>query len=319
METISVIIPAYNAERFILETIESVRQQTVSNIEIIVIDDGSSDRTVELLNTVKDSRLKIFSYQNAGVAVARNRGITHATGDYIAFLDSDDLWSSNKLELQLAALQQHPEAGVAYSWTCFIDEQSKFLYHHEKFLFEGNVYSHLLVKNFFGCGSIPLVRKQAIESVGTFDSTLIPVEDWDYWLRLAAKWSFVVVPKTQIFYRKSTNSLSTKIELMKKNCIQVHDNAFKKAAPELQGLKNQSLANIYEYLTHMSLENIPGQHGAKIASQELQTAVRLNPKLLLNKKVQKLAAKLILMQLLSRQITKDFTGFFRLIFSNPAI
>jgi len=88
MPTISVIIPAYNAGSTILETITSVQQQTFSDFEIIVINDGSKDRTLELLSTVKDPRLKIFSYSNGGVPVARNHGLEHATGDFIAFLDA---------------------------------------------------------------------------------------------------------------------------------------------------------------------------------------------------------------------------------------
>ena len=113
MSTISVIVPAYNAEKTVLETITSVLNQTFSDFELIVVNDGSTDRTLELLSTVKDHRLKIFSYPNGGVPVARNRGLSHATGDFIAFLDADDLWTPDKLELQLATLQQHPDAGTA--------------------------------------------------------------------------------------------------------------------------------------------------------------------------------------------------------------
>ena len=123
MPTISIVIPAYNAERTILETIKSVQKQTFSDFEIIVINDGSTDRTLELVLSVEEPRLKIFSYQNGGVSVARNRGISHATGEFIAFLDADDLWTSDKLELQLAGLKQHPEAGIAYSWTYNMSEK----------------------------------------------------------------------------------------------------------------------------------------------------------------------------------------------------
>src|SRR4028119_270042 len=125
MPTISVIVSAYNAEQTILETITSVLNQTFSNFELLVINDGSTDRTLELLSTVKDPRLKIFSYPNGGVSVARNRGITQASGEFIAVLDADDLWTVDKLELQLAALQEHPEAGLAYSWAYYMDEQAK--------------------------------------------------------------------------------------------------------------------------------------------------------------------------------------------------
>ena len=110
---ISVTIPTYNAESTILETVESFQNQTFSDWELIVINDGSKDKTLELLQSIEDERIKIFSYENAGLAAARNRGIYHATGEFIAFLDADDMWTPDKLELQLAALQQHPEAGVA--------------------------------------------------------------------------------------------------------------------------------------------------------------------------------------------------------------
>jgi len=121
MPVISVIIPAYNAEKTILETIQSLQKQTFTDFEIIVINDGSTDGTVELLNAIEDSRVKVFSYENGGLPVARNRGIDRATGEYITFVDADDLWTPDKLELQLTALRQHPEAGIAYSWTAFIN------------------------------------------------------------------------------------------------------------------------------------------------------------------------------------------------------
>ncbi len=93
MPTISVVIPAYNAEKTILETIESAFQQTFTDFELIVIDDGSSDDTAELVNTIADDRLQLFSYENGSASVARNRGIAHASGAFIAFLDADNLWT----------------------------------------------------------------------------------------------------------------------------------------------------------------------------------------------------------------------------------
>jgi len=219
MTTVSIIAPAYNAESTILKTIDSVQQQTFSDFELIVINDGSNDRTLELLDTIQDPRIKIFSYQNAGVSVARNRGIAHAKGNFIAFLDTDDLWTSDKLELQLKVLQQHPEAGVAYSWTHYMDEKGKTFHANKPITFEGNVYANLIVENFLGNGSNPLIRRQAIESVGEFDPTVTPSEDWDFYLRLAARWPFVVVPKPQILYRQTSSSASSKIEVMEKAAL----------------------------------------------------------------------------------------------------
>ncbi len=165
---ISVIIPAHNAQVTIAKTIESVRQQTYSNLEIIVINDGSSDRTLEVVNNIPDPRIKLFNYPNSGVATARNRGIAKAKGEYIAFLDADDFWTEDKLELQLQALTTNLAAGVAYSWTYFLYPEdvcfpSDPVYH------QGNIYPQLLTKNFIHHGSNPLIRRKAIASVGEFD------------------------------------------------------------------------------------------------------------------------------------------------------
>lgn len=309
MPLISVIIPAYNAERTILETIESVQQQTFSDFELIVINDGSTDRTLERLDTVEDPRLQIFSYSNGGLPVARNRGISHATGEFIAFLDADDLWTPDKLELQLAALQHRPEAGVAYSWTYFMDDQGKSFHVGEPIFFEGNVYAKLLVSNFIASGSNPLIRRQAIESVGEFDSTLRAAEDWDYWLRLAPRWPFVIVPKPQIFYRLSSGAMSSKVEVMEKYNLIVLERAFQLAPPELQYLKNQSLANVYQYMTQLCLTRVIGSERTEHAAQKLQMAIRFYPQILQKRKTQTLLLKLLLLRIVSPKFANGFFQF----------
>ncbi|MDZ8080630.1 MAG: glycosyltransferase [Nostoc sp. DcaGUA01] len=299
---ISVIIPAYNGERTILETIASVRQQTFSDFELIIINDGSTDGTLELVNTVEDPRIKIFSYKNAGLPVARNRGISHATGEFITFIDADDLWTPDKLELQLAALQQHPEAGVAYSWTYYMDDKGEAFHSSNTLSFEGNVFANLLLGNFLESGSNPLIRRQAIDSTGEFDSTLKYCEDWEYWLRLAVRWPFVVVPKQQIFYRQTSGAMSSKMEVVEKYHIIMIERAFQLAPSELHYLKNHSLANIYQFLAHLYLTRIPGASGAKLASEKLKKAISLYPNILLTKKVQVLVFKLLLIKVLSPKI-----------------
>ncbi len=289
MPTISVVIPAYNAERTIVETITSVQQQTLSNFELIVINDGSTDRTLELLQSIEDNRLKVFSYENGGLPVARNRGISHATGEFIAFLDADDLWTPDKLELQLAALQQHPEAGVAYSWTSyFLDGEEESTFPFSPIFFEGNVYDKLLVNNFIANGSNILVRRNAIESVGEFEPTLKSSEDWDFYIRLAAKWHFVVVPKHQILYRQSSNAMTSKVEVMEKEALKVVERAYQAAPQEYQFLRNQSLAWIYEYSTQQYLKHSTDLSGVNQAGQKLWKAIRLHPQILLGKYAQSL-------------------------------
>jgi glycosyltransferase involved in cell wall biosynthesis len=301
MPTISVVVPAYNAERTILETIASVQQQTFSDFELIVINDGSTDGTLEQLNTVKDARIKVFSYENGGISVARNRGIAQATGEFIAFLDADDLWTPDKLELQLAALQQHPEAGVAYSWTCFMDEQGKSFSPGKQVSFEGNVYAELLLVNFLSHGSNPLIRKQTIESVGGFNTTFSPCADWDFYLRLAAQFSFVLVPKQQIFYRQFFGSMSSKVERLEAESIVVVEKGFQEAPKELKSLKNESIAAIYQYSAELYLRYSNNKiSDVNQAGQRLWKAIRLYPPILLHKEIQNLVKWFIKKSVLMR-------------------
>ena len=299
MPTISVIVPAYNAERTILETITSVQQQTFSDFELIVINDGSTDRTLELLNTVNDPRLKVFSYANGGLSAARNRGISQASGEFIAYLDADDLWTADKLELQLAALQQYPESGVAYSWNYCMDEQGKSFYADPPIFATDQVYAQLLMDNFIVNGSNCLIRRQAVESVGEFDPEVAGSADWDYWLRLALHWPFVVVPKHQVFYRISSGSMSANVEFMERCNLRVIEKTFQSAPPEMQSLKNQSLARSYRYIAHMYWTRIGTADAAKQADQKLWMAIRLYPPILQDRWVQNLLFKLLLIRLVS--------------------
>jgi len=297
MATISVIIPAYNAERTILQTIKSVQEQTFSDFEIIVINDGSKDKTAEIVQGIKDDRIRYFFYENGGVCTARNRGIYHATGEFIAFLDADDLWTPDKLKLQLNLLKQHPEAGVAYSWTCFMDmdEQGKvssFL-PSPAYSFSGNVYPRLLVSDFVHSGSNTLVRREAIESVGGFDQSCAGCADWDYWLRLSKHWSFVVVPKHQILYRRASGSMSSKVEVMRNEALIALEKAYKTAPPELQHLKNNTLANLHKYCASLYLQHSSDSQGIYQAGKDLWLTIRIQPQNLLDSTTQKLLIKFL--------------------------
>ncbi len=301
---------------YLCDCSSSVQQQTFSDFELLVINDGSTDQTLELLNTVNEPRLKIFSYPNGGVSVARNRGITHARGEFIAFLDADDLWTVDKLELQLAALQQqHPEAGVAYSWNYYMDEKESF-YVGNPIVFAGHVYAHLLVGNFIVNGSNCLIRRQAVESVGEFDPTVAGAADWDYWLRLALHWPFVVVPKPQVFYRISSGSMSSNVEFMERCNLMVIEKGFKAAPLEMQSLKNQSLANTYRYLAHLYLTRVASADGAKQAAQKLWKSIRLYPRILPNSWIEdrwtrNLLLKVLLIRLISPKIALHLIQFIR--------
>jgi glycosyltransferase involved in cell wall biosynthesis len=278
---ISVIVPAYNAETTILETIDSVLQQTYSNLELIVINDGSTDTTLDLLNNLNDERLKIFSFGNAGLAESRNRGIVLATGEYITFIDTDDLWTPDKLEKQLEVLHRNPDAGVAYSWTAFIDESGKYLHAMEPIYFEGNIYEALLTNCFIAGGSNILARSTCINSVGRFDTELRAAEDWDYWLKLAVEWSFVVVPKYQILYRLSVGAMSSDVEMIEANTLEVINRAYNSAPPELNSLKRKTLASVNRYFAYLYLSRSPSDNWMNLALRKIVSCIRLDPKSLL--------------------------------------
>ncbi|MBD2092757.1 glycosyltransferase [Microcoleus sp. FACHB-1515] len=254
MPLISVVIPVYNGAKTIQETIESVQKQTLSDLEIIVVDDGSQDNTIAVLAAIADPRLKVIAGAHAGANVARNRGLHASSGEYVSFLDADDLWTPNKLEAQLQALRSHPKAGVAYSWTDRIDEQGNYLRRGGYLSVNGNALAELLITNFVENGSNPLILREAAIEVGGFDECLTACQDWDMWLRLAARYEFVAVSEVQIFYRLSTNSISANVFALEACCRKVIDRAFAQAPQSLQYLKPYSLGNIYKYLTFKAFE-----------------------------------------------------------------
>ncbi|MCT7964362.1 glycosyltransferase [Laspinema sp. D1] len=280
MSLVSVIIPCFNAEKTIQSTLESVLVQSHGDLEIIVINDGSQDSSLEKASQINDPRLQIFSYPNSGVSVSRNRGIERAKGDYISFLDADDLWTADKLESQLKALRETPQAAVAYSWTDYIDESGKFLYPGSHLSWSGDVFAKLLFKNFIENGSNPLIRRSALTEVGEFDASLPPVEDWDMWLRLAARYHFVAVSRSQVLYRMSADANSANIANMETQGLKMLDRAFSLAPDSLQYLRKSSLGNFYQYLTFRSLTRYGTRQECLVAGRCFVKAIANNPQLL---------------------------------------
>ncbi len=277
MSTISVIIPAYNAEDTIKETINSVLNQTFTDFELIVVNDGSQDSTLEVISSISDSRIRVFSYSNAGLAATRNRGISQARGEYISFIDADDLWTPDKLEAQLAALKTSTQAAVAYSWTDWIDESGQFLRPGGHINWNGNVYSQLLLRDFVESGSNPLIHREALTQVGGFDESLVAVEDWDMWLRLAAHYEFVCVPSPQILYRVSPNSMSTNVWKMESASLHVIQKALTQAPKSLQNSKNKVLGERYKYLTIKAVEGKLERRRGLSAARFFWQAIRYDP------------------------------------------
>lgn len=302
MVTISIIIPVFNGEKTIKETIESVLNQTFSDFELLIINDGSQDSTLQIVSTFQDSRLKVFSYPNAGLPASRNRGISLAKGEYISFIDADDLWTAHKLESQLKALQENPQAAVAYSWTNHIDESGQFFRPGPDLTFNGDVYERLLLSDFVGSGSNPLIRTQAFAEVGNFDESLNSAEDWDMWLRLAARYHFVAVPSPQILYRVSVSSMSFDVKKMEKSSLQVIERAVAQSPKSVEHLKQFSMGNRYKYLTWKALDGIPERRRAITAVRFLWHTVSNDPPILYKRIVWKIALKILISVLFPPQL-----------------
>jgi glycosyltransferase involved in cell wall biosynthesis len=277
MSIISVIIPVYNGEKTIFKTIESVLNQTFTNFELIVIDDGSQDSTLKVIDEISDPRMKVFSYPNAGVSASRNRGLAKATGEFISFLDADDLWTPDKLEAQFKALEENPQAAVAYSWSDWIDESGQFLRPGGHITVNGNAYTKLLLRDFVESGSNPLIRRRALAKVGGFDESLVHGEDWDLWLRLAACYEFVTVPSSQILYRISPGSASFDVWKMEAGSLRIIERSFAQAPESLQKLKREVLGNRYKYLTLKAIEGPPSGGRGLAAARFFLQAVSNDP------------------------------------------
>lgn len=313
MPLISVIIPVYNGEKTIQETIESVLNQTFQDWELLIINDGSQDATLEIVEGIQDSRIKVFSYTNAGQATSRNRGFSYSVGEFVAFLDADDLWTPDKLDAQLQALQANPQAAVAYSWTDSIDEAGQFLRQGSHINLTGEVYKYLLLMNFLENGSNPLIRRHALNEVGDFDASVTPAEDWDMWLRLAAHYEFVAVPSVQVLYRISSNSASVNVWNMEVSGLRVIEKAFAIVPPSLHPLKRQSLGNHYKYLIFKAIEGYPDRKKGLAAFKFLWHAIKNEPSLLWAKVIWKVLFRIAAISLFTPELARLIINKFKFL------
>lgn len=214
---VSVIIPAYNAEAYIAEAVDSVLEQDYPNKEVIVIDDGSIDDTVDVLVHYGE-RIRLLRQTNAGSAVARNKGMAAATGGYIAFLDGDDVWLPGKLTAQVAYMERHSDVDMTQGrWTEWRQATDGSFPHPGELAalapadpdnpppavpeLSGWVY-HLLLTEFMVWTSVVMVRRRLIERVGTFDNRFVRGQDFQYWLRASRHTQIHKLDRVMALYRQ---------------------------------------------------------------------------------------------------------------------
>lgn len=205
---VSVVIPAWNAEDTLAETLASVAAQTYSNLEILVVDDGSTDATVSIAEGFcsKDRRARLIRQGNGGVAAARNAAIGLARGEFIGPLDADDLWHPEKIERQVTRFQTAAtDIGLVYSWSRIIDDRARVLAPSTRPRIEGQVLEQHLRWNFIGNGSTPLIRRSIFHDLhyepALRDAGCQGCEDYLLQLQIASRFGFACVPAFLTGYR----------------------------------------------------------------------------------------------------------------------
>lgn len=192
---VSVIIAAYNAERYIADTLDSIRAQTFRDFEVIVVDDGSTDRTAQIVAGY--SEVRCLRQLNSGQPVARNAGIAAARGQFLAFVDADDLWQPAKLEKQVGYLSSHPQTAWIYSDAIVFDSEKRkdiCFISQNCVLHDGWVLDKLLLSSFIASPTL-VIRREVFDQIGRFDESpsLRIGEDWNMWLRIAEKYPVAVI------------------------------------------------------------------------------------------------------------------------------
>jgi GT2 family glycosyltransferase len=214
---VSVVIPCFNAARTLSRTLASVCNQTYQHLDIIVVDDGSTDLSAAVAANfaASDRRVRLLKQPNAGVAAARNLGIASALGEFVAPVDADDLWAPEKIELQVRKIREDAAIGLVYAWFENINDDDEIFHGGFRFRFEGHVLHELCRLDFIGNGSNAMMRTSAARAVGGYDASLRAqgaegCEDWKLALQLAEEHKFAVVPQILMGYRHSTGNMSNR-------------------------------------------------------------------------------------------------------------
>jgi glycosyltransferase involved in cell wall biosynthesis len=225
MVAVSVVIPAYNAARFLPAAVDSVLGQSFRDFEVLVVDDGSTDDTESVISQYRDA-IRYLRQENRGVAEARNRGIGESNGRYVAFLDADDTWSREKLHRQMKALEASRGRRVCY---CAFEVRTETLelLSVQRSAREGPVLYDLLLRgNVVGTPSTVVCDRSLFSVVGGFDPYLSQCADWDMWIRLATVTEFLYLDESLVTYRQHRANMSRDPRLLERDSLRVLEKGF---------------------------------------------------------------------------------------------
>jgi glycosyltransferase involved in cell wall biosynthesis len=249
MPTVDVIMPTYNAAKYLPLAIESVIAQTFEDWRILIVDDGSTDNTAEIVATFAERlgpKLKYIQQANGGPAKARNNAISHSSATFLAFLDADDMWTPCRLSESVKCLEGRPEVGLTYGFIRRIDSEGKVIdtVASRQKNGEGRIAPYIYTKKVdLPCATIT-IRKECIDAVGGFDESMWATEDRDLWLRIALKYEVALVPHIMALYRISPDSLTTSPNRMLEGQLRFLEKNY--GAPGCGWVaRRAALANIY--------------------------------------------------------------------------
>ena len=250
MATVSVIIPTYNHATFLPSALESVFAQTSHPLEVIVVDDGSTDETAEVLRAY-EGRIRVLTQPNRGVAAARNGGAALASGELLAFLDADDAWHPAKLERQVACFGSEPSVGLVHCGVEEVDGRGRQL--RTRLDGMGGWVSPEMLRFrqgvILGGGSAAVIRRAAFLDVGGFDETLSTSADWDLYYRIARRYPVGFVPEVLVRYRIHGGNMHRNLDVMSRDMLAACAKAFSEPDPELQRLRRLAYGRLHAMLS----------------------------------------------------------------------
>lgn len=253
----SIVIPCYNARRTLKETVNSVLAQTLENWEMIIVDDGSNDGSLDTITELsrQDKRIKLAKISHQGVSIARNTGIRLSTGRYIAFLDADDLWRQDKLHLHAEHLLRYQQVGVSFARVRFMSPSGRPLAQLSAVPTHGLDAFSLLTENHVSTSSNIVARRELFESLGGFQEDMSFAEDHEWLFRVAVdgRWTVAGIAETLVLYRTSQGSLSSDLARMESGWLTMLNKAAGYAPEFLQKHRNSAEAIYFRYLARRAL------------------------------------------------------------------
>lgn len=278
---VSVIVPVYNTERYVAETVRSLLAQTYRELEIIIVIDGSTDGSLAICRRFDDPRIRIVEQENRGLAGARNTGIRKARGELVGFLDSDDAWQPDKIECHVAHFASEPALGVSFSYSALMDAGGRPLGTFQKDGRDPSTFADFFVRNVMGNGSNAVLRKAVLDgddsdpesypAVHGFREELRRAEDYELWSRIASttRWKLACLPRPLVRYRINPGGLSAQLHLQRQYHFLAMARIASYAPDEAESLRCRAVAHAYWHQARTAAT----QHLARVGTKAVKLAV----------------------------------------------